>query len=171
MSRIGELFAKSCVNGIYSHYNPAESPDPSTQLPVQPTKASYNFFRSSKFHFTELWANEKKSIFIFGAQTATMSLVCRRLQLRILASQDTLEGPPPWSVAEWSRSRKATLCFRIFYVAVSVCLCSCLYLSLCCFIYSVDWHDLSTATPFHRVPPQSRRARSIAAPSTTTIAK
>jgi len=36
MSRIGELFAKSCVNGIYSHYNPAESPDPSTQLPVQP---------------------------------------------------------------------------------------------------------------------------------------
>lgn len=129
-----------------------------------PTKASYNFFRSSKFHFTELWANEKKSIFIFGAQTATMSLVCRRLQLRILASQDTLEGPPPWSVAEWSRSRKATLCFRIFYVAVSVCLCSCLYLSLCCFIYSVDWHDLSTATPFHRVPPQSRRARSIAAP-------
>lgn len=60
MSRIGELFAKSCVNGIYSHYNPAESPDPSTQLPVQPTKASYNFFRSSKFHFTELWANEKK---------------------------------------------------------------------------------------------------------------
>lgn len=120
-----------------------------------PTKASYNFFRSSKFHFTELWANEKKSIFIFGAQTATMSLVCRRLQLRILASQDTLEGPPPWSVAEWSRSRKATLCFRIFYVAVSVCLCSCLYLSLCCFIYSVDWHDLSTATPFHRVPPQS----------------
>lgn len=94
-----------------------QSPDISTPVSFQDLHAhsleSFNFFRSSKFHFAELRAT-KKFIYMLDA------VLDLRLRLGVWdRGESSLRRPP---ISEQKGDQEAALCFRIFYVAVSVCL-------------------------------------------------